>query len=90
MEVLNWSIPSSFLGSLITSSFCFPLGHTGSLLYTCLESVLWLGEGVGEAAVPLPSPAVWRVTGPAFLLHLDLVLKLRSKHGLLLYWQQDF
>lgn len=75
------------------SDYFLPLFPSGShrepvvyLLGVCSVA----GEGVGEAAVPLPNLAVWRVTGPAFLLHLDLALKLRSIPGLLLYWQQDF
>lgn len=95
MDVLNWSVPDSFLDSLIyflvlsppilrppTPSCRKPIVD---LLRVCSVA----GEGVGEAALPF-NTAVWRGTEHAFSPHLNLVLKLRSSiHGLFLYWWQD-
>lgn len=67
MDVLNWSVPHCFLGSLFYYLALFLPGSGRDPVVVCSVA----REGVGEAVLPLPVRAVWRVTGHTFLPHLD-------------------
>lgn len=67
MDVLNWSVPHCFLGSLIYYLPLFLPGSGTDPVVVCSVA----REGVGGSVLPLPVQAVWRVTGHTFLPHLD-------------------